>query len=119
MPRDEFRRETREAIAARVGLRCSNAECEKLTGGPASDPLRALNIGVAAHITAAAPGGPRYDATLTPEQRSSIENAIWLCQSCAALVDRDPVRFTVYLLGKTEFFGQMLGCVFQLVLLAV
>jgi hypothetical protein len=98
MPRDEFSREVREALAARVGLRCSNPECQKLTSGPAADPSRALNIGVAAHITAAAPGGPRFDATLTTGQRVSIENAIWLCQSCGALVDRDTAKFLVSVL---------------------
>ena len=88
------------AVAARVGLRCSNPECQKLTSGPAVDPARALNIGVAAHITAASPGGPRHDGMLTARQRSSIENAIWLCQSCAALIDRDLDRFPVALLRR-------------------
>ena len=53
-----------------------------------------VNVGVAAHISAAAPGGPRYDSTLSPEQRSNISNAVWLCQNCAKLVDNDPQRFT-------------------------
>lgn len=95
MPRDEFSREVRQALAARVGLRCSNPECQQLTSGPAADPARALNIGVAAHITAAAAGGPRFDPTLSTDQRLSIKNAIWLCQSCGALVDRDTARFSV------------------------
>ncbi len=100
MPRDDFRRGVREAVAARVGLRCSNPECQKLTSGPAVDPARALNIGVAAHITAASPGGPRFKEMLTSEQRSSVENAIWLCQSCAALIDRDLDRFPVAVLCR-------------------
>lgn len=54
-----------------------------------------MNLGVAAHITAAAPGGPRYLDTLTPDERRSVWNAIWLCQNCAALIDRDIARFTV------------------------
>lgn len=98
MPRDEFRREVRQALADRVGLHCSNPECGRLTSGPAVDPARALNIGVAAHITAASPGGPRYNPMLTAEQRTSIDNGIWLCQSCAALVDRDLDRFPAALL---------------------
>lgn len=67
---------------------------------PHEDATKAVNLGVAAHITAAAPGGPRYDASLTPEQRSSIENAIWLCQNCAKLIDNDPARFPVALLRE-------------------
>jgi len=98
MPRDEFSREVREALAARVGLRCSNPECQQLTSGPAADPARAINIGVAAHITSASPGGPRFDAALTTDQRVAIENAIWLCQTGGALADRDTARFSVALL---------------------
>jgi hypothetical protein len=55
---------------------------------------KTLNLGIAAHISAAAPGGPRYDPALSPEQRSNIANAIWLCQNCAKLIDNDPQRFT-------------------------
>ncbi|HCU33969.1 MAG TPA: HNH endonuclease [Armatimonadetes bacterium] len=46
-------------------------------------------MGEAAHITGAAPGGPRYDPDLTHEQRSCIDNGIWLCAKCATLVDKD------------------------------
>jgi tetratricopeptide (TPR) repeat protein len=59
-----------------------------------------ISIGVAAHITAASPGGPRYDANLTPEQRSHPDNGIWLCQSCAKLIDNDPERYTVAVLRE-------------------
>ncbi|WP_338692444.1 hypothetical protein V5279_40840 [Bradyrhizobium sp. 26S5] len=52
------------------------------------------NTGVAAHITAASPGGARYDETLTPEQRSDITNGIWLCQTHAKLVDDDDLTYT-------------------------
>lgn len=54
-----------------------------------------MNIGVAAHITAAAPGGPRYDASLPNKERKSAENGIWLCQICAKLIDNDPERYPV------------------------
>ena len=98
--RDEFNKDVVKTVAARAGYHCSNPYCQKLTSGPVNDPKRALSIGVAAHITAASPGGPRFDATLTAAQRSSIENAIWLCQSCGTLVDRDCVKFTVNTLQK-------------------
>ncbi|MDX3587677.1 hypothetical protein [Streptomyces europaeiscabiei] len=54
-----------------------------------------LNLGVAAHIRAASPGGPRYDATMSPEQRRSAENAIWLCNTCSKVIDDSPDAFTV------------------------
>ncbi len=38
-----------------------------------------------------APGGRRFLASMTPEQRSHIDNAIWLCDSHAKLIDRDEV----------------------------
>lgn len=100
MGRDDFPKSVREKVAARTGQRCSNPGCQKLTSGPAADPARAINIGEAAHITAASPGGPRYDPSLTLEQRSSIDNAIWLCAACASLIDRDTTRFTVQLLRE-------------------
>lgn len=96
--RDDFDDKTKEVLARRVGSRCSNPNCRKLTSGPQTDPAKALNIGVAAHITAASRGGPRYDGVLTPEERKSIDNGIWLCQNCAKLVDNDEQRYTTDLL---------------------
>ncbi len=98
MPRDDFTNQVREISAKRVGFRCSNPYCRHLTSGPTADPARASNIGVAAHITAASPGGPRFDGSLSSEARCSITNAIWLCQRCGVLVDRDEDRFTVAVL---------------------
>jgi hypothetical protein len=98
--RDDFDRETKEVLARRVGNRCSNPNCRKLTSGPQANPSKALNIGVAAHITAGAPGGPRYDEHQTPKARKSIENGIWLCQNCAKLIDNDQLRYTTDLLHE-------------------
>src|SRR2546427_2219489 len=93
--RDDFTSATRELLAKRVGFKCSNPGCRQPTSGPQADPSGAVNIGVAAHITAASADGPRYDATLTPEQRREADNGIWLCQTDAKLVDNDAVRYTV------------------------
>ena len=93
--RDEFNAATKELLAKRVGFRCSNPGCRQPTSGPQADPSGAVNIGVAAHITAASPDGPRYDASLSPSQRSSAENGIWLCQTDGKLVDSDPMTYTV------------------------
>ena len=94
MARDDFLQSIKETLGRRVSLCCSNPDCGKPTGGPHSDPAKSMNIGVAAHITAASLGGPRFDASLSSEERSSIENAIWLCQSCAKLIDSDPIRYS-------------------------
>jgi hypothetical protein len=91
--RDDFPESIKNVLAKRVGFRCSNPGCRQLTSGPQTDPSKAVNVGVAAHITAASPQGERYDPALTPEERSSINNGIWLCQTCAKLVDNDPIRY--------------------------
>lgn len=70
------------------------------TVGPQQTPSEAINIGVAAHITAASPDGPRYDATLNGVNRSDIQNGIWLCQSCAKLIDSDLTTYTEDLLRQ-------------------
>src|SRR5690242_17266375 len=107
MQRDNFNKPLIDNLARRVGLRCSNLDCRQQTAGPADDLTRAVNIGVAAHITAAAEGGPRYDASLTTEQRASIDNAIWLFQNCAKLIDSDPRRFTVDVLRGWKVRAEM------------
>ncbi len=52
-------------------------------------------IGKAAHICGAAPGSRRYDASMMPEERAHIDNAIWLCADHADLIDRDEVTYSV------------------------
>jgi hypothetical protein len=64
------------------------------------DPNKSINVGFAAHITAAAEGGCRYDPSLTNQQRQDIENGIWLCGTCAKLIDSDEARYTVEVLRK-------------------
>lgn len=96
--RDEFPKPVVETLAKRVGNRCSNPTCRKRTSGPHTEQDKSLNVGVAAHITAASPDGPRYDPSLTPEERKEIGNGIWLCQSCGKLVDNDEARYTKVLL---------------------
>lgn len=99
MPRDDFSKNVVRRLAMRAGYICSNPACLAFTIGPAlgSDD-DSVNIGIAAHITAAASGGPRYDDSLSPAKRSSILNGIWLCQNCAKLIDSDPLHFSTEML---------------------
>jgi hypothetical protein len=92
--RDDFAIPVKETLAKRVAHRCSRPECRQVTSGPQEDPTKAINVGVAAHITAASPGGSRYDDSLTSERRQAIENGVWLCQTCAKLIDNDPLHYT-------------------------
>lgn len=93
--RDDFTKATVERLAKRAGYLCSNPHCRVPTVGAAQGHDGVVNIGMAAHITAAAPGGPRYDATLSTEQRRHHSNGIWLCHSHGKLVDSDEAHFTV------------------------
>jgi hypothetical protein len=98
--RDNFSAKTIRTLADRVGYLCSNPDCRRPTSGPALAEDKAVNVGVAAHITAASPGGPRYDESLPQEERRSASNAIWLCHICAKLIDSDIPRFPTDLLRK-------------------
>lgn len=87
--RNEFSPTVKKNLAKRANQRCSNPDCGIATSGPHKDEDKAINVGVAAHITAASPGGPRYNEFITPEERAAITNAIWLCQKFAKLIDSD------------------------------
>ncbi|MCE5322806.1 HNH endonuclease [bacterium] len=100
MARDDFPSDTKDLLAHRVGMRCSNPNCRKPTSGPQDDPGKSINVGVAAHITAASTKGPRYDVRLSKEERCASDNGIWLCQTCAKLIDNDELRYTVGLLQE-------------------
>jgi hypothetical protein len=101
--RDGFSEKVRRAVAARAGWHCSLAGCAKLTVGPSEEaPRKIANIGKAAHICAAAPGGSRYDSPMTPEERAGLDNAIWLCSDHATLIDQDKVTYTADSLRKMK-----------------
>ena len=96
--RDEFSQAVKRTLAQRVGLLCSNPSCMANTAGPQIDPLNIINVGVAAHMTAAAKGGPRFDPALSDKERASASNGIWLCQTCAKLIDSDLIAYPAHLL---------------------
>lgn len=104
--RDDFTQKIKDTLSKRVNNKCSNPDCRKITAGPSSDINKAINIGVAAHICAAASGGPRYDKEMTAEQRKSIENGIWLCQSCSKLIDSDENLYSTNLLKSWKSFAE-------------
>jgi hypothetical protein len=93
--RDEFPERVKKAVALRAGYCCSFEGCGKPTVGPSAESAMSYAlVGQAAHIHAAALGGRRYLESMTPEQRSHIDNAIWLCDLHAKLIDRDEVTYT-------------------------
>lgn len=95
--RDDFSLSIKDKAAKRSAYRC--AFCGKPTIGPSFENNEAVsNTGVAAHICAAAPGGKRYDPNMTPKQRKSIDNCVWMCQTHAHLIDTDEVKYSVTVL---------------------
>lgn len=98
--RDDFTQSNKEKLAKRVSLHCSNPDCRQLTIGPKIQDSGVINIGVAAHITAASSGGPRFNSELSPEERKGFGNGIWLCQTCAKLVDSDEQEYPVVVLRE-------------------
>jgi hypothetical protein len=92
--RDEFSTATKDYLAKRVGYRCSLPNCRAPTSGP-GDSETASNVGVAAHIRAARPGGPRYDPSQTSDDRKSHQNGIWVCSGHGKHIDDASSTFTV------------------------
>lgn len=105
--RDDFTEVTKQLLAKRVGFRCSSPICRVATSGPSDEPNKVVNLGVAAHITAASDGGPRFDPNLSAEQRRDPSNGIWLCQNCAKLIDSDTTRFGVNLLISWKYAAEI------------
>ena len=100
----DFSIKTVNELAKRASQTCSNPECRKPTSGPHSDASKSVMVGEAAHIRGARPGSARYDLAMTDDERADPANGIWLCCTCAKLIDTDMPRFSVSLLDtwKTE-----------------
>ena len=97
--RDNFKETVKQRLAQKAGFICSYPQCRVRTGNcqliGTSIPY---NVGQAAHITAASPGGPRYDASLTSEERSAESNGIWLCYTHAKLIDSMSCQYSAKML---------------------
>jgi hypothetical protein len=97
--RDDFPIPVLKQLAAEVAFLCSNPKCCAPTIGP-SKQRGISNVGVGAHITAAAPGGPRFNKRLTRAQRIAAGNGIWMCHRCGRLVDNDAKTYPVEMLRR-------------------
>lgn len=100
--RDNFTPNTKQLLGQAVGFNCVRPGCAKPTTAydPKSDSIK--NISTAAHDAGAAPGGPRYNASMTREQRKAYENGAFLCPTCARLVDADVDRFPPGILSRWQ-----------------
>ncbi len=84
MARDDFTKPIKNQAYQRVAGQCSQPDCRATTSAPVGE-VGFSNVGVGAHIHAASPGGPRYLATMTAEERRGFGNIIWLCQTCSTI----------------------------------
>ena len=87
--RAEFSAATRKIIAERAGYQCSVLNCGRLTVGPGPGQAQVVSTGMAAHIYAASPGGPRGTGGLSAAERTEPENGIWCCYYHGKAIDSD------------------------------
>lgn len=88
--RHNFNKETKRILGSRVAFRCCFPGCGILTIGPTTiEDNKSITLGEAAHIHAAAPGGPRFLKAMKAEERKAFDNGIWLCRHHAKLIDAD------------------------------
>ena len=92
---NEFKRSVKDQLAKRVAYRCTKPDCRKPTIGPKANSNDADSIGRAAHICAASPEGPRYDASMTSEEISSFDNGLWLCANHASEIDSNNSKYSI------------------------
>lgn len=106
-PRHNFTEKTKSRIFKVAGGVCSNPLCFKFTTGSNFEKDDYASNGEAAHICAAAPSPPaaRYDPMQTEVERKSFNNGIWLCASCARIIDSNPGLYTVTLLKEWKEFS--------------
>ena len=103
--RDNFTQSAIAILYKRSGGKC--CRCGATTFGPVTNNLtKYRNIGQAAHIAAAAPGGPRYDPNMSAEERTSATNGLWLCSNCHDVIDRDVEEFTIQRLREIKRVGE-------------
>src|ERR1700733_9623275 len=87
--RANFSAATRNIIAERAGYQCSVLNCGRLTVGPGRGQIQVIKTGMAAHIFAASPRGPRGTGGLSTAERSEPENGIWCCYAHGKAIDSD------------------------------
>ena len=96
--RHDFLDKTKRLLRENVTNLCSNPNCRVLTMASKIDGCSSSNVGVAAHICAAAPGGPRYKLEQAEAERKHYDNGIWLCTTCSRLIDVDDDSYSEELL---------------------
>jgi len=104
--RDNFSSKTKRTLADRVAWKCSFPGCSQITIGPNASQDKSTNLGEAAHIFAASEDGPRYNPYMTPDERKSIDNGIWMCRHHARLIDADFFNYSAATLQQWKLIAE-------------
>lgn len=105
--RDDFLASTVRQLRDMAGNVCSQPDCHVHTHGSKAKREGVFSIGVACHINAAAPGGPRYDPSQSREQRRHADNGIWMCQTHSRVVDADDSPYPVEILREWKRLAEL------------
>ena len=96
MPRNRnISNEVMRLLYAHSGNRCAYPDCTN----PIFEDDGQLT-GECCHIKALSPGGPRYDASQTDEERNGVDNLMLMCSRHHAIVDKNVDRYTVEVLQE-------------------
>ncbi|WP_353741883.1 hypothetical protein WHX55_01395 [Pseudomonas fluorescens] len=105
--RDNFLASTVHRLRDMAGNVCSFPGCHVHTHGSKALRDGPFSVGVACHIKAAAPGGPRYDLSQTQAERKDVSNGIWMCQTHSKLVDADDSPYPVETLHEWKHLAEI------------
>ncbi|WP_369160484.1 hypothetical protein [Candidatus Thiodiazotropha sp. LNASS1] len=86
MRRASIRQKTVKRLFASSGGICAFPGCTTAL----VDAISGALLGEMCHIHAASPGGPRFDPSLSEEERNKEENIIILCPTHHSLIDQEP-----------------------------
>jgi hypothetical protein len=87
---------TIKRLFAKSGNQCAMPRCT------APIIVGAIPVGQICHIRARSKKGPRYDATMTADERNAYANLMLLCRTCHRLVDADEATYTPELLTEIK-----------------
>ena len=88
--RDNFSAKVINLSKLQAAYICSRPTCKRFTVAPSiTNEMMVQYMGKVAHIHAAAPEGPRYLKSMSVSERKSISNALFLCSTCADLIDKN------------------------------
>ena len=93
-------RRTEKVLFARSGNRCACPGCDQLLTHQ-EEPCAAVTVvGEVCHIHGRREGSPRWNPTLSEEERNAYPNLILLCPNHHKIVDGDPKTYTVDVLRE-------------------